>query len=283
MDAPTAIHQRDVPRRHQKKDIKFLELLAVLESLRAFAPQLANAKAGRFVIHTDNENARFSLTSGSIKDPLCQSLVREIFAFGLGKKLDLSLVRVSAEANILADLLSRRPITSKYSVTLPSHLLAVLFQKRTRSNESRPTHGAGAHTVFAQDPGLSHTAANLVWHTISSRSKRSALSTVHSCHPPCKPLSMALVASHNVRCTVVASLQAKRSCQSRCFWGRASCKCCQRSVLLPGELSSRRRSASPSLAFPIVAKSAGTLSTRRALPPSTQSPLAAHSDVHSHQ
>ncbi|SPO19921.1 uncharacterized protein UTRI_10013 [Ustilago trichophora] len=80
--SPLATFFCDVPRRHRHKNIRFLEALAVLDSLRAFLPDIVAAGASHVVMHVDNENVEFGLRSGHSRDPLTQTLLREIFAGG---------------------------------------------------------------------------------------------------------------------------------------------------------------------------------------------------------
>ncbi|SNX81800.1 uncharacterized protein MEPE_00505 [Melanopsichium pennsylvanicum] len=110
MEAPLAVFSKELSRRHRQKDIRFLEALAVLEALRRFAPLWSGPR--RVVIHVDNENVKFGLRKGSIRDPLTQVLFREIFALCLQQHIDLVPVRVSSEDNVLADALSRRRFAS---------------------------------------------------------------------------------------------------------------------------------------------------------------------------
>ncbi|KAJ1022693.1 hypothetical protein NDA18_005031 [Ustilago nuda] len=78
MDSPSAAFSHELPRRHRRKDIRFLEALAVLEALPRFSPLWTGHR--RIVIHVDNENVEYGLRRGSIRDPQTQVLFREIFA-----------------------------------------------------------------------------------------------------------------------------------------------------------------------------------------------------------
>ncbi|SPO31550.1 uncharacterized protein UTRI_10299 [Ustilago trichophora] len=106
MDEPVAAFSHELARRHRRKDIRFLEALAVLEALRRFAPLWLGPR--RVVVHVDNENVKYGLRKGSIRDPQTQALFRAIFSLCLQQHIDLVPIRVSSEANILADALSRR-------------------------------------------------------------------------------------------------------------------------------------------------------------------------------
>ncbi|CCF51315.1 hypothetical protein NDA11_001420 [Ustilago hordei] len=95
--SPTAVFAKIVPRRHRRKNIRFLEALAVLEALRCFLPLWSGPTL--VVVHVDNENVEHGLRSGRSRDPLTQRLLREIF--GLCLKHDLTIrphLGVSARA-----------------------------------------------------------------------------------------------------------------------------------------------------------------------------------------
>ncbi|KAJ1030725.1 hypothetical protein NDA18_001963 [Ustilago nuda] len=98
-----AVFSREVPKRHHKKNICFLEALAVLEALQQFGPQWTSPTT--VVIHVDN-NVEHGLHSGSSRDPLTQKLLREIFGFCFTRNITLHPMRISSTDNVLADLLS---------------------------------------------------------------------------------------------------------------------------------------------------------------------------------
>ncbi|SPO19907.1 uncharacterized protein UTRI_10008 [Ustilago trichophora] len=104
--SPSAVFARQVPKRHRRKNIRFLEALAVLEALRRFVHLLPASSL--VVVHVDNENVEHGLRSGRSRDPLSQRLLREIFGFCFTHNLTLAPQRVSSTDNVLADLLSRR-------------------------------------------------------------------------------------------------------------------------------------------------------------------------------
>ncbi|SPO28524.1 uncharacterized protein UTRI_04921 [Ustilago trichophora] len=106
MDNPVAVFSHKLSRRHRKKDICFLEALAVLEALCRFAPTWSGPR--HVVVHVDNENVEYGLRKGSIRDPSTQVLFRAIFALCLQKHIELVPVHVSSAENILADALSRQ-------------------------------------------------------------------------------------------------------------------------------------------------------------------------------
>ncbi|CDS82024.1 uncharacterized protein SPSC_00206 [Sporisorium scitamineum] len=106
MSAPLAVLSREVPRRHRRKDIRFLEALAVLEALRAFSPQWEGPRL--VVLYIDNTNVEHGLRSGRSRDPLTQTLLREIFGLCFRRQIELRPVRIASVDNHLADLLSRR-------------------------------------------------------------------------------------------------------------------------------------------------------------------------------
>ncbi|CBQ70195.1 hypothetical protein sr16400 [Sporisorium reilianum SRZ2] len=107
-DATVTTFFRDVPRCHRKKNIRFLEALAVLDSLRAFLPHILALSASHVVLHVDNENVEHSLRSRHSHDPLTQTLLREIFGLCFMHNLRVVPVWVSSTDNVLADLLLRR-------------------------------------------------------------------------------------------------------------------------------------------------------------------------------
>ncbi|KAJ1025748.1 hypothetical protein NDA18_004084 [Ustilago nuda] len=99
-----AVFSQEVPKCHCKKNICFLEALAVLEALWQFGPQWTSPTT--VVIHVDNENVEHGLRSGSSCDPLTQKLLREIFGFCFTRNITLHPLRISSTDNVLADLLS---------------------------------------------------------------------------------------------------------------------------------------------------------------------------------
>ncbi|SAM85244.1 uncharacterized protein UBRO_20884 [Ustilago bromivora] len=101
---PDLVLARCVPRRHRRKNNRFLEALAALDCLRVFVPHLT----GHGFTHVDNENVEHGLRSGKSRDPLTQTLLREIFGLCFEHNLTLCPTRVSSADNVLADLLSRR-------------------------------------------------------------------------------------------------------------------------------------------------------------------------------
>ncbi|KAJ1030879.1 hypothetical protein NDA18_002108 [Ustilago nuda] len=152
IDCPSAVFTKELSRRHQQKDIRFLEALAVLEALHRFSPSWDGPC--RVVIHVDNENVEYGLRKGSIRDPQTQVLFRAIFALCLQRHIDLVPVRVASAANVLADALSRRRfalIQQQYprafallhfnttSPPLPPPSAA------TPSRPQRPTSSSGPH------------------------------------------------------------------------------------------------------------------------------------------
>ncbi|SPO26496.1 uncharacterized protein UTRI_04085 [Ustilago trichophora] len=72
MDEPVAAFSHELARRHRRKDIRFLEALAVLEALRRFAPLWSGPR--RVVVHVDNENVEYGLPtlSSSVRSPAVQ-------------------------------------------------------------------------------------------------------------------------------------------------------------------------------------------------------------------
>ncbi len=107
-DSATEAYWLHVPRRHRQKPIHFLEALAVLRGLELLCGEVA--AGGNLVLHIDNEAVRYSLLSGSSRDPLLQTVVRAIFSWAAARHITLLPVRVSSEDNLLADVLSRRDL-----------------------------------------------------------------------------------------------------------------------------------------------------------------------------
>ncbi|SPO29367.1 uncharacterized protein UTRI_10206 [Ustilago trichophora] len=72
MDEPVAAFSHELARRHRRKDIRFLEALAVLEALRRFAPLWSGPR--QVVVHVDNENVEYGLPtlSSSVRSPAVQ-------------------------------------------------------------------------------------------------------------------------------------------------------------------------------------------------------------------
>ncbi|KAJ1033785.1 hypothetical protein NDA13_001764 [Ustilago tritici] len=104
--SPTAVFAKTVPRCHHKKNICFLEALAVLEALQHFLPHWLGPTL--VVVHVDNKNIKHGLCSGRSRDLLTQRLLQEIFGLCLKHNLTIWLQRVSSTDNVLADLLSRQ-------------------------------------------------------------------------------------------------------------------------------------------------------------------------------
>lgn len=208
--SPTAVFARSVPRRHRHKNIRFLEALAVLDSIRAFLPHISGCHL--LVIHVDNENVEHSLRSGHSRDPLTQTLIREIFGLCFLHNLTLIPRRVSSTNNVLADLLSRRrfaqvllqsplahgqlfsqdrsALQSRHQSPLPNSLTAHQLQPTCSGMESVQSH-VSSTTVFAQT------------------SKCSAAGALAQTTPACQRLSLpssnglqtlAKMANHSMQC-----------------------------------------------------------------------------------
>ncbi|KAJ1022355.1 hypothetical protein NDA13_005265 [Ustilago tritici] len=100
--SPTAVFAKTIPCRHHKKNICFLEALAVLEALQRFLPHWSGPTL--IVVHVDNKNIKHGLRSGHSRNPLTQRLLREIFGLCLKHNLTIWLQRVLSTDNVLADL-----------------------------------------------------------------------------------------------------------------------------------------------------------------------------------
>lgn len=137
------------PRRHRSKPIHFLETLTVLEALRAFTKP--DWSGHTVVVHIDNEVARHALTTGAVRCPSTQAVVRATFSWAIQHHLSLVFVRVSSAQNVLADLLSRScfaQIASQFPHVLPvlvtsQHRLSRSLQ-RSASRRPPPTSSGTA-------------------------------------------------------------------------------------------------------------------------------------------
>ncbi|SOV04182.1 uncharacterized protein UDID_17023 [Ustilago sp. UG-2017a] len=140
-----AVFLREVPCRHCKKNIRFLEALAVLEALHLFAPLWSSPLT--VVVHINNKNIEHGLRSGSSRDPLTQKLLWEIFGFCFTHNFTLHPVHVSTTDNVLADLLSRHQ-----------------FRRIQQS--------------FLQAMGITSAAATLLWNGLAPSTRDCAGGTV---------------------------------------------------------------------------------------------------------
>ncbi|KAJ1027298.1 hypothetical protein NDA18_003307 [Ustilago nuda] len=137
-----AVLSREVPHRHWSKDIQFLEALAVLEALRAFSPRWH--RPGMVVLYVDNTNVKHGLRSGWSRDPLTQTLLREIFGLC---HITLRPVCIASVDNHLADLLSCRHFrTIQAQFPWVHHLLFPHTSKAHLSPSPKP--------LLAQPPQL---------------------------------------------------------------------------------------------------------------------------------
>ncbi|CCF47943.1 uncharacterized protein UHOR_12247 [Ustilago hordei] len=118
-----------------RKNIRFLEALAVLEALCLFAPLWSSPLM--VVVHVDNENVEHGLRSGSSRDPLMQKLLREIFGFCFTHNFTLHPVRVSTTVNVLADLLSHRQFHRIQHMGITSAVATLLWNGLAPSTRDR--------------------------------------------------------------------------------------------------------------------------------------------------
>ncbi|KAJ1024022.1 hypothetical protein NDA13_004852 [Ustilago tritici] len=102
--SPTAVFAKTIPCRHRKKNICFLEALAVLAALQRFLPHWLGPTL--VVVHVKNENVKHGLRSGCSHNLLTQCLLQEIFGLCLKHDLTIRPQRVLSTDNVLADLLS---------------------------------------------------------------------------------------------------------------------------------------------------------------------------------
>nr|QBH67571.1 hypothetical protein UEMT_2037 [Ustilago esculenta] len=133
MHQPIAVLSREISRRHRNKDIRFLEVLAVLEALRLFSPLWSGPRW--VVVHVDNENVEHGLRKGSIRNPATQTILRAIFTLCLQRHINLVPLRVSSEENILADTLSPS-FKAATRLSAPANFLlwnSLAFNTRSRS------------------------------------------------------------------------------------------------------------------------------------------------------
>ncbi|KAJ1021728.1 hypothetical protein NDA13_005343 [Ustilago tritici] len=71
--SPTAVFAKTIPHRHHKKNIHFLEALAVLAALQHFLPHWSGSTL--VMVHVNNENVEHGLHSGRSHNRLTQSAV----------------------------------------------------------------------------------------------------------------------------------------------------------------------------------------------------------------
>ncbi|KAJ1597917.1 hypothetical protein NDA14_007430 [Ustilago hordei] len=83
MDSPSAVWCKEVSKRHRQKDIRFHEALAVLDALRVFSAHWDGPRM--VVLHVDNTNVEHGLRSGRSRDPLTQTLLREIVGLSFSR------------------------------------------------------------------------------------------------------------------------------------------------------------------------------------------------------
>ncbi|SPO24216.1 uncharacterized protein UTRI_03484 [Ustilago trichophora] len=143
MEQPSAAFSKELSRRHRRKNIRFLEALAVLEALRRFSPLWTGPR--KVIVHVDNENVEYGLRKGSIRDPATQTLFREIFSLCLCQHIDL------------------------VPVPLPDNLCPPVIQRGQTTQQPPP--------AFAAVVGLSSPAAFLLWNGLAgnTRSRSSAV------------------------------------------------------------------------------------------------------------
>ncbi|KAJ1594639.1 hypothetical protein NDA14_006457 [Ustilago hordei] len=136
----TAVFSHEVLRRHRKKNIWFLEALAILEALRLFAPLWSSPLT--VVVHVDNENVEHGLHSGSSHDPLTQKLLWEIFGFCFTHNFTLH----------------------------PMHPVVLLPGTRRPAGQPPPT--------FASSMGITSAVATLLWNGLAPSTRDCAGGTV---------------------------------------------------------------------------------------------------------
>ena len=99
-----AFYHLDVPREWQHVNIAYLELWAVIISLRIWADKLIGLK---IVMQCDNESVVNILTFGGSRDLFLQVGMREIVFLQALHRFELKVVHISSEQNRICDWLSR--------------------------------------------------------------------------------------------------------------------------------------------------------------------------------
>jgi len=99
------------PTNEQTMHINYLELFAIWWAIVKWGPSWAGY---HIIIHTDNEAARFMLNKGTARAPIFMPLLRDITKRMAKGGFRVQGVRVSTEANVLADPLSRGDWTKFY-------------------------------------------------------------------------------------------------------------------------------------------------------------------------
>ncbi|SAM86242.1 uncharacterized protein UBRO_20968 [Ustilago bromivora] len=160
--SPTAVFAKTIPHCHHKKNICFLEALAVLEALRCFLPHWSGPTL--VMVHVDNKNVKHGLCLGCSHDLLTQCLLWEIF--GLCLKHDLTIQPHPSASNILG---SAHPVfwpqaSNCWSGSPTSPALVALFTRpSTGSVPSNPTTW-----TLASTPQVSPVAASSTPCTVTS-------------------------------------------------------------------------------------------------------------------
>ena len=123
-------------------DINIFELMTILVALRLWGTALAGT---RFVIHCNNANSVFALTSGRTRNKAMQACLRDIWFLSAAYDFELTAIHIPGRANTVADHLSRWHLDTSHkarfealtadksgplSITplpLSVHMLSVLF------------------------------------------------------------------------------------------------------------------------------------------------------------
>ena len=119
-------------------DINILELVTILVALRLWCTALAGTP---FVIHCDNANSVFALTSGRTRNKAMQACLRDIWFLSAAYDFELTAIHIPGRANTVADHLSRSHLDTSHKarfealtadihtnrVPCPSHLFHFQF------------------------------------------------------------------------------------------------------------------------------------------------------------
>ena len=95
------------PPEWQGKNIAYLEMMAIIISLKLWAPMLAGK---RICIQCDNLSCCHVLTNGKSKDLFLQAAMREVVYLLATHQVELKVVHILTSQNSVADWLSRWPL-----------------------------------------------------------------------------------------------------------------------------------------------------------------------------
>lgn len=90
-----------------------LEALNIVVAIKTFIPEFTSPH--RFLIHTDNEAAMFTINSGRTRDPILAACAREVALIAAQRQATVELVHVPGISLTLVDALSRRHVSSRHN------------------------------------------------------------------------------------------------------------------------------------------------------------------------